>query len=254
MTFRDRLLGGEPLIGSWVKSPSPIVCEVLSQTRLDAIAIDAEHAPFGRLELDGCVAMARHLNMPALVRTPSAADHQLLNALDIGATGVIVPHVKTAAQATDVARACRFGPGGRGYAGSTRSAGYGATPMSSNRRNSAELTTVIAQIEDVEGVEDIAGIAAVEGIDCLFIGRIDLTIALGCDDPDDPAVVEAVRHVCHVCRDAGRRVGMFVARPAEAAQWIAEGASLFLLASDHAFLVAGANALADGFRADPPKR
>ena len=118
--FKQRLARSEPTIGTWVKTPSPVVCEVLARTPLDALALDAEHAPFGRLELDSCLAVSRLSDMPTLVRVPSPSPADLLNALDCGATGVVVPHVTSAAQAEAVARSCHFGRGGRGYAGSTR--------------------------------------------------------------------------------------------------------------------------------------
>ena len=102
---------------------------------------------------------------------------------------------------------------------------------------------MIAQIEDAEALADIDGIAAVDGIDALFVGRIDLTISLGCSSPDDPRVIAAVDTIVEACRRAGRPVGMFVSRAADVAQWRAKGASLFLLASDHAFIRAGAQHL-----------
>lgn len=246
--FRARLLAREPLIGSFVKTPSPIVCEVLAGTSLDAVCLDAEHAPFGRAELDGCLAVAGLADMPALVRVPAAEPAQLLNALDCGAAGVMAPHVSSAEAALALARHCRFGRGGRGYAGSTRAAAFGAKPMADHLRDSESRTAVIAQIEDVEAVEAIEDIAAVDGIDCLFVGRIDLTVSLDAAGPSEPAVVEAVETVCAAADKAGRAVGMFVADPAEVERWRDKGASLFLLSSDHGFLKAGAESLARGFR------
>ena len=60
------------LIGTWVKTPSPVVCEVLGKTDLDALCLDAEHAPFGRLELDACISATRAAGLAPLVRVPSA--------------------------------------------------------------------------------------------------------------------------------------------------------------------------------------
>ena len=54
-TLRAKLARGDRLIGTWVKTPAPIVVEVLADTGLDLVILDAEHAPFGRLELDACV-------------------------------------------------------------------------------------------------------------------------------------------------------------------------------------------------------
>ncbi len=241
--FRQRLLAREQLIGTFLKTPSPIVCEVLGLTPLDAVCIDAEHAPFDRLVLDSCVQTLRAATMPSLVRIPSAAPEHILNALDCGATGVVIPHVTNAAQAQDICQAARYGPNGRGYAGSSRAAAYTTKPMAQHKTNSASDTTVIAQIEDIAAIEAIDDIASVEGVDCLFVGRIDLTVAYGAASPDDEIVVDAVKRVCEAGRKAGKTVGMFVANVDEVNVWQARGASLFLLSSDHGFMLAGARDL-----------
>lgn len=238
--FRDRLLAGEHLVGTFLKTPAPIVAEVLALAGLDVLCIDAEHAPFDRMAIDGCLAIARAGALPTLVRLPVASPEQILNALDCGATGIVAPHIRSVAEAEALARACRYGAGGRGYAGSSRAAGYTTRTMAQNLARAAAETVVIAQIEDPEAVEDVEAIARVEGIDALFIGRADLTVAYGTTDQDDPRVVAAVERVCAAGRAAGRRVGMFVARPGDAPGWAKHGASLFLLASDHTFLLQGA--------------
>lgn len=246
--FRRRLLNGDLLIGTWVKTPSPIVCEVLGKTDLDVLCLDAEHAPFGRLELDACVAATRAAGLPSLVRVPSADPHDILNALDCGATGIVVPHVRTRDDAEAICQRSLYGPGGRGYAGSTRAADFGGRGIAEQMRASADQTTVIAQIEDVEALDAIDEIAAVERVDCLFVGRIDLTISLGRTDPSDSTVIKAVEKICAASTKAGKPVGMFVSSVEEAKQWIEQGVSLFLLSSDQAFLKAGARGLVAALR------
>lgn len=241
--FRDRLQARQSLIGTWIKTPSPVVCEVLAKSGLDLLVLDAEHAPFGRVELDGCLAICGALGMPALVRVPSREPAQILNALDCGATGVMIPHVDSAAAAEAAVRASHYGRGGRGYSGSTRAAGFAGRKIGAQMELAKQRTTVIVQIEDVEALEAIDAIARVPGVDCLFVGRIDLTVSLGKADPDDPEVVRAVEKICAAGKAANVPVGMFVAQAAEARVWAARGASLFVLASDHAFLLSGARQL-----------
>ena len=243
-TLKARLASGEVIVGTFVKTPSPIVVEVLSLTPLDCVCLDAEHAPFDRGTLDTCILAARAGGMPALVRVPSAAPEHLLQALDSGATGVVMPHVRSAAEAEAVARAAHYGRGGRGYAGSSRAAGYTMMTMAQHKQASAERTVVIAQIEDPEAVDAIDAIARVAGIDALFIGRVDLTVALGAETQDDPRVITAVDRVVAAAVAAGKTVGMFLARVEDVAYWRARGATLFLLGSDHTFLLAGARDLA----------
>ncbi|PHX99214.1 MAG: aldolase [Rhodospirillaceae bacterium] len=246
--FRARLQRRETMVGTWIKTPSATVCEVLSRTELDVLALDAEHAPFGRAELDGCLAMCFALGKPTLVRVSSSNPSHILNALDCGATGVLVPHITTPDAAKAIVRASHYGRGGRGYAGSTRAAGFAGRPISEQIARSEMHTTVIAQIEDAEALECINDIAAVKGIDALFVGRIDLTVSLGKTSPDHPDVIAAVETVCAAGLGAGIPVGMFLANPAEAKTWVPRGASLFILASDHGFLLSGARNLIEAIK------
>jgi 2-keto-3-deoxy-L-rhamnonate aldolase RhmA len=241
--FRQRLLGGDLLIGTFVKTPSMMLAEVLAQTELDVVCIDAEHSPFDRRDIDASVLAYRAANKPSLVRVPSSAPEQILNALDCGATGIVIPHVDTADKAKACAAASRFGDGGRGYAGSTRAAAYGGRKIAENLQLNQDENTVIAQIEDLAALNCIDEIAAVKGIDCLFIGMMDLTVALGADNAKDPAVIEAAEKICRAAQSADRRLGIFVPDVADIPFWRERGVSLFLLASDHAFIRQGAATL-----------
>lgn len=243
-TFRRRLCAGELMMGTFLKTPSTIVCEVLGLAPLACVCIDAEHAPFGRMELDGCIAAFRAADMPSLVRVQTANAGEILSALDSGATGIVLPHVLSGQQAAEFARAAHYGPGGRGYAGSSRAAGYTTKPMAQHLQDSAARTTVIAQIEDAEALPNLDAIAATTDIDCLFVGRMDLTVSLGASSPLDTRVVEAVEHICAAGRRHGKAVGMFIPPSEDCMAWQAKGASLFLLASDQQFLLDGARALA----------
>lgn len=242
MGLKQRLAAGEALWGSFLKTPSPILVEVLATAGLDLLCLDAEHAPFDRATLDLCIMAGRANGLPMLVRTPTAASEHVLNALDCGADGVLLPHIRSAEEARAAVATAHYGRGGRGYAGSTRAAGYALTPIAAHLASSGERTVVVAQIEDVEAVEAVDAIAAVPGIDALFVGRIDLTIALGETDSDAPPVLAAVERVLAAGRTAGVPVGMFVPRDGDVAGWQKKGARLFLQGSDYAFMRAGAKA------------
>ncbi|MFT5139582.1 MAG: 2-keto-3-deoxy-L-rhamnonate aldolase RhmA [Lysobacterales bacterium] len=246
-SFRKRLRARDALIGTFVKSPSSIVCEVLGDSKLDAVCLDAEHAPFGRMQLDSCIHALRASGMPALVRLQSDKPEGILNVLDSGATGIVVPHVMSADQAEAIAKSAHYGRGGRGFAASSRAAGYIEKKMADHLRDSKEQTTVIVQIEDIEAVDVVEEIASVKGVDCLFVGRIDLTVAYGAESPDDPRVIAAVERICAAGKAVGMAVGMYVPNVRESQKWIEKGASLFLLESDQAFLAKGAEMLFQQF-------
>ena len=244
MSLKARLAGGERIVGTFVKTPSAIVVEVLAMTALDCLVLDAEHAPFDRAAIDACVMAARASGKDVLVRVASSAPEHVLSALDCDAAGVVVPHVRSAEEARHVARIAHYGAGGRGYAGSSRAAGYGTKPMPAHLSDSAARTVVIAQIEDPEAIDAIDSIAQVPGIDALFVGRVDLTVAYAATDQDDPRVLAALDAVCAAGLRHGRPTGLFLARDGDMPAWAAKGARLFLLGSDHGFLLAGAARLA----------
>ena len=248
VSFRDQLRAGELLAGTWVKTPHPHVVEVLSLSSLDCLVLDAEHAPFDRAALDLCILAARAGGKTVLVRPQSASHEQILNVLDCGADGVILPHIRTAAEAEDAVKACHYVSGGRGFAGSSRAAAYTTKGMAKHRAD-AKGVIVIAQIEDVEGVDNIEEIAAVDGLDALFIGRADLTISYAAETPDDAIVVDAVDRIVAAGKTAGRTTGMFLGRVSDVPLWREKGASLFILGSDHDFLLQGAAKLAEAVRA-----
>ncbi len=245
--FRDRLVGGERLIGTFLKTPSPIAAEVLSRSSLDVFCIDTEHAPFGRLETDYCVGAFMSADRPCLVRVADDSPASIRNALDSGATGLLVPHVSSAEQAAAIVKAAHFGEGGRGYAGSPRAAGYTTKPMQDHLTDSGRQTAVVVQIEDLVALDNVADIAAVDGVDALFVGRIDLAVAMK-KSPADPAVIDAVRRICADAQGAGAAIGMFTPDPGEIPEWLEAGASLFLLSSDQSMILSGANELASAFR------
>lgn len=235
------------MVGTLQKTPSPIVSEVLGLSTLDAVTLDTEHAPFGPVELDACIGALRAADMPSIVRVAEGSPTPLRNALDSGATGLLVPHVSTVAQARDIVAHTRFGEGGRGYAGSPRAAGYGTKSMADHLADSAAQTFVIVQIEDLAAVDQVADIAAVDGVDAVFVGRVDLAVAMGCA-VSDTEVVRTVETICEVAKAAGTVVGMFTPDLSELPHWRELGATLFLLSSEHAFVLSGANQLAASIR------
>lgn len=243
-SFRQRLIAREPLIGSFLKTPTGHATEIIGDAGFDFVVIDQEHAPFGRTATDVALLAARAVNMPALVRVPGP--DAILSVLDGGATGVLIPHVSCADYAREVAALCRYRGGKRGFATSTRAGRYTAVPMWRHIADSDAGIVVVAQIEDPEALDEINAIAAVDGIDSLFIGRGDLTAAYGDESKDPPAVRQAVERISVAALKAGKSISVYVGNGAEAAWLKTLGASTFVLSSDQGFLRQGALAgLAD---------
>ena len=247
MNLKQKLASGVPLLGTFLKTPSPMVCEVLARTNVDLVCIDAEHAPFDRADINACVHAFQAVEMPCIVRIPATNAEHILNALDCGANGILAPHIVDAASAKHIVNKSQYGKG-RGFAGSSRAAGYTTKSMAEHKADSNATTVVIAQIEDREALDDLDAIFAIPGIDCFFIGRADLTISMGLDNPKDRRVIEVVEDICRRGAAAGQRIGMFTGNIEEIPQWRELGVSLFLLSSDHSFLLQGAAAFTKNVR------
>lgn len=235
-TFRQRFLAGDLLLGTFIKTPTSHTSEIIGGLGFDFVVIDEEHAVFDRVSIDQALLGARASGTAGIVRVAEPTAAKLLAVLDDGATGVLVPHVSSVAKAKDIVAACRYRGGKRGFSNTNRGGGYGATGIWEHVDAKDAETTVIAMIEDPEALDDIDAIVAVEGLDGFFIGRGDLTVALGATGLADPRVRAAAEKILAAARAAGKPVCLMVASAAEAAEWRALGASAFIVSSDQGFM------------------
>ncbi|MEM9434482.1 MAG: aldolase/citrate lyase family protein [Pseudomonadota bacterium] len=247
MTLKSRMQSGDQLVGTFLKTPSIELIEILSGSGLDFICLDAEHAPFDRARLDACLAIGRALDFPLLVRVPSGSPDDLLKVLDSGAVGVVVPHVFSAEKADAVAKAARFGHGGRGYAGSTRWAGFATRKMPDVLAQSTQETIVIAQIEEPEGVVAIDEICAQDGIDGVFIGPADLSVAYGHNSLANPDLEAAMARVGVSARTHGVNLITWVPDAEQAKAWAKHGFTTWFVGSEHSWMLSGARACVASF-------
>ena len=234
--FRRRLTTGEKLSGTFIKTPSGHATEIFGDLGYDFVVIDEEHAPFDRLAIDHALVSARAAHIAALVRVGSASPSNLLSVLDAGATGVLVPHVSSAQQAAEVAAACRYKGGKRGFSNSPRAGRYGGLSLQQHLEHADRTTTVVAQIEDPEALDQADAIAAVDGIDALFIGRGDLAAAMGAGSPEAPEIRAAAERIATAARRAGKPVMVFVGSNKDAVAMREIGASAFIFSSDQGLM------------------
>jgi staphyloferrin B biosynthesis citrate synthase len=231
-TFRRRLTAGQKLVGSFIKTPTTHATEIFGALGYDFVVIDEEHAPIDRATTDVIVLAARASNVASIVRVSSDDPAKILSVLDCGATGVLVPHVASVEKAQAVAASARYRGGSRGYSGSARAGGYGATPVWQLVDEQDSSVCVVAMIEDPGALDHIDGIAAVDGIHALFIGRGDLTVSLGAKSSADAKVVDAVKHIIAAAKRATKPVCVMVASAAEAKDFAELGASAFIISTD----------------------
>jgi 4-hydroxy-2-oxoheptanedioate aldolase len=206
-----KLRNNEPVFGPLINFSSPWFVDVVGATGFDFVLLDAEHGPLSLESTEQMIRAAESAGITPLVRVPANVPHEILRFLDIGAMGVQVPQLNSAADARAAANAVRFPPHGtRGLATLPRAAGYGIGPSAPDYIEIANREIVLmAMVETREGVENIDAIAAMEGVDIIAIGPGDLSASLGFQgDRSAPAVRDALEHVIERSHANGRWVSL----------------------------------------------
>lgn len=240
--FRARLRRGDRLIGTMVTLPSPEVAEVLAGIGFDWLFLDAEHGLLGTRDLQALL-QAAGAGMPGVVRVAAAAEVPNKKALDIGAAGVIVPQVNSAAQAEQVVRLARYSPLGTRGVGVARAQGYGQR-LREYLASANDQVSVIVQVEHIDAVNQIEAIAGVDGIDAVLVGPYDLSASLGrLGDVAHPDVQAAVEQVTRVCHAAGVRLGIFGVSAAAIQPYVARGYTLVVAGVDTLLLAQAAQGI-----------
>jgi len=234
--FRRRLRTRQYLLGTFVKTPTSHATEILGILGFDFVIIDQEHAPIDRGAIDVMVLAARASNIAGIVRVGDPSEANILSVLDCGAAGILVPHVDSAEKARAIAAACRYHGGTRGFANTTRAGRFGEVSFPDHIAAQDSQVACIAMIEDIAAIDCIDAIAAVEGIDAFFIGRGDLTAAIGGSSMTSPETHKLVAPIMAAARKAGMPVIMLSPDRNDAIAMAKLGATAFIASSDHGFL------------------
>jgi len=208
--LKERLRGGETVIGTFSGIPSPSLVEAIGHSGLDFIVIDSEHGPVEMQTAENIVRAAEITGMAPIIRVPGNESHLILRALDIGAHGVQVPHVSTREEAESAVEYSKYHPQGqRGLSPFTRAGKYGLTAENHASRTN-ENVIVVVNIEGVEGVKNLNKIASIPEIDVIFIGPYDLSQSLGKPGQvDDPEVVSFIQDSVELIKSRGKACGSF---------------------------------------------
>ena len=233
--FRSRLKSGELLVGCFVKTPSIHVVEILGHAGLDFAVIDQEHAPIEISQMDLLALAGRASGLPLLSRRWGRSTDWIAPLLDLGLTGVMVPHVLDRAGADEVADAVRFSRGKRGLSPSPRAGNYGGIGIADYRAKCDAEAVAMVQIEDASALDELDEIAACSDIDMLFVGPADLSQSMGVGFPS-AELDRAIERVIAAGRRAGAPVGLFVGDASQIAGWHAKGVTLFVCGSDQSML------------------
>jgi 4-hydroxy-2-oxoheptanedioate aldolase len=227
-----RTLGrGRTAIGPNLQIPSTELVEIIGLAGYDYVMLDGEHGA-ALTRLPELLLAADAAGLTAIVRVPDHSRGMLLPPLELGAGGLQVPFVNTAAQARAIVQEAKYPPqGGRGLSGVSRAARYGFADGRTYRRDANRETLLIAQIETAEGLANAAEIAAVPGIDMIFIGPADLAQSLG--HPTDRLAPETIKAIKQIIRTVGglKPVSISAFDGHDVARWHPLGVRCFLTSS-----------------------
>jgi 4-hydroxy-2-oxoheptanedioate aldolase len=234
--FRERLLNGDTVVGTFQLLDSPMAAEMTGVAGMDFTILDQEHGPLTAETSVAMCAAAQRGGAAPIVRVRNNTESEIQRALDIGAAGVEIPQVETGADARAAVEHARFDPqGARGLSPYVRAGGYTGGADYTDRQN--ERTTVIVHIEGELGVENLDDIVTVDGIDVLFLGPYDISQSLGIPGQvHDERVESLMAEVCDHADAAGKVLGTFADDPAMARRWIDAGAQYVAVGVDGAIL------------------
>jgi len=231
-TVREIWARGEAVVNGWLSIPSGFSAEVMAHQGFDSLTVDMQH---GVVDYQIAVSMLQGISTTGVIpfaRVPWNDPARLMKILDAGAYGVICPMVNTREQAEALVQACKYPPRGFRSWGPVRASLYMGMDYG-DRANDDVI--VMPMIETAEALKNLDDILSVPGVDAVYVGPSDLSLALGCKprlDQTDAPVVEAQQMIVQACKKHGVVAGIHNATAAYSVKMIAEGYQFVTLASD----------------------
>mgnify|MGYP001170766256 CR=1 FL=1 len=225
--FRTRLKSGAPLLGVFVSIESPTTVELLAAAGVDYVMIDGEHNPISATDTVEMIRAAEAKGLPAMSRVGENSQQVIAKYLDAGSLGVMIPMVNSAKDAQSVVDSVKYPPlGKRGLAG-VRANDYATNVGYVDVAN--ESTVVMVQIETNDGIKNADEIISTEGVDAVFLGPSDLSVALGvAGQAKHESVLNIIEELTKKIVAAGKTAGTIARTPEDYAYWRDRGVQLFL--------------------------
>ena len=225
----EKFHAGDKSLGTFTHLLSAPAIEALAYTGLDYVIIDMEHSPIAAEHAAELVGVASGAGLAPFVRVDAIQRSPVLKMLDVGAAGLIVPGVETVDEVKKLVEYAKFAPlGGRGYCPS-RDGGWGmaecyAEGMGGYMERANHNTLLLPQCETMGCLENIDEILGMDGVDGIFIGPFDLSIALGIPGKfGDPLLTEGIERVRRACAAAGKLCIMYAGSGEAAKRYFGQG-------------------------------
>ena len=208
-----------------VEFATPGIGQILKGAGCDFALFDTEHSGFGFETIKAVLRYMQAADLPTIVRVPSREYHHIARAADMGAEGIMLPMVGSAAEARQIVECMKYFPEGRrGVALAIAHDRYLPGPTLDKLAEANRRTTLFAQIETRDGVKNAEKIAAVDGVDCLWVGHFDLSASLGIPGQfDHKDFTDAIATVAKACHKHKKALGRLVPTVDEAIRYHREG-------------------------------
>lgn len=205
MDLKRHLASGKTGCGVISPIAHPALVELAARSNLDFYLLDAELGAISPSSSEGAILAARMIGMPLIVRVPRNESVVINDYLNLGASGIVIPHVSSALSAKRAVSSARYSPEGERGIGPCRANDYAiGTSLLEYTRAANERTFVMVQIEDAQGVDNCDEIASVSGVDAILVGPRDLALDMGClDASGKTALDEAIDHILATARTRG---------------------------------------------------
>lgn len=250
--FRARLRSGDFLLGTWLTILDPIVAELLAGSGFDFLIADGEHGPVATSDLVAMLLATRAAGVPILYRVAANEPVRIMHALDSGASGVVVPQIRTVADVERAVAWCRYPPAGLRGVAPRRASEYGRR-TADYLALADSLVTCCVQVETREAYEDLDAILSVPGVDTILVGPNDLAAALGhTGDLTHPEVEDAIATVLERAETHGIPAGIWTNSVSATRARRLQGFRFTTVGADYGFMLDSADAAVHEVRADPP--
>jgi 4-hydroxy-2-oxoheptanedioate aldolase len=245
-SLAQRLSSGETVFTAWCTIAAPMVAEIIAREGFAAVTMDQQHGLWDFAAIVEAIAAVRQAGAAPIVRVPLGDFAGVSRMLDAGAEGVIAPMINSAADARAFVSAAKYPPLGERSWGPLRAAMLaGLTDPKVYFRQANAQTVTFAMIETRAALHDLAAIAATPGIDVLFVGPSDLSVALSDGavlDPHSREVEAVLERIVAAANKAGKIAGLYCANAERAVASAKHGFRFLAIGSDMALLRAGAAA------------
>lgn len=243
--LRELWRAGGAAVNGWLAIPNSFSAETMAHQGWDSLTIDLQH---GMVDYAAMVPMLQAISTTPtvpVVRVPWLEAGILMKVLDAGAYGVICPMVNTREDAQRLVAYTHYAPRGTRSFGPVRASLYGGADYAAHAN---DTIVTFAMIETAAALDQLDDILSVEGLDAIYVGPSDLSLALGCRpvfDDVDPKAAEAIDHILARAKHHGVVAGIHNGTTEAALARIAKGFQFVTVGSDARLMAAGARQVVD---------